>query len=280
MQLSPLRYPGGKSKACKILDKYLPDDFQTVVSPFFGGGSFENHLALKGKDVTGFDYCEPLACFWNLFLKDRESLFERVRELSSQILAEEYHGEISKEKREEQRQMFKKWRSKATTSESDLERAAHYFALNRGAFSGMTLIAGPMSTKWMEQKIGEKALSRLEKIEFKVNSVSHKSCFDVIPDVGCDLMYLDPPYIMEKKEKEGIYGEDGDMHRGFDHVLLRDQLKETKVKWVLSYLNVPEIHELYEGFNIYEEEWAYVMRPSKGEGSNARGKELVITNFE
>ena len=41
---SPLRYPGGKSRACKILDDILqnyydPVKFTTLISPFFGGGS-------------------------------------------------------------------------------------------------------------------------------------------------------------------------------------------------------------------------------------------------
>ena len=43
---SPLRYPGGKSRACKNLDMILNNnfnisDFNTIISPFFGGGSFE-----------------------------------------------------------------------------------------------------------------------------------------------------------------------------------------------------------------------------------------------
>ena len=43
---SPLRYPGGKTRACKILDKVIKENFnmgeiETIVSPFFGGGSFE-----------------------------------------------------------------------------------------------------------------------------------------------------------------------------------------------------------------------------------------------
>jgi DNA adenine methylase len=43
---SPLRYPGGKTRACKKLDEILQQhftltEFNTLVSPFFGGGSFE-----------------------------------------------------------------------------------------------------------------------------------------------------------------------------------------------------------------------------------------------
>jgi DNA adenine methylase len=41
---SPLRYPGGKTRACKIIDKIIFEyfdinNFDTLISPFFGGGS-------------------------------------------------------------------------------------------------------------------------------------------------------------------------------------------------------------------------------------------------
>ena len=50
--ISPLRYPGGKTRACKKLDEILNTNFnieniKTIVSPFFGGGSFEFFLQNK-----------------------------------------------------------------------------------------------------------------------------------------------------------------------------------------------------------------------------------------
>ena len=52
MNKSPLRYPGGKSKACKIIEseitKYIDlKNYKTLISPFFGGGSFEFYLQNK-----------------------------------------------------------------------------------------------------------------------------------------------------------------------------------------------------------------------------------------
>jgi DNA adenine methylase len=276
MQLSPLRYPGGKSRASKILQKYVPSDVEEVVSPFFGGGSFENHLALQGVNVRGYDLCLPLVDFWNAFLNERAKLFARFRELSAQILDSKYHGEITKELRQEQRVLFKGWKEVAINSDDPFERGVHYFALNRGAFSGMTLIAGPMSTRYIDSKMGERATANLEKIDFRVRSVEYKDCFQTLEENRDTFLYLDPPYVMETENKESIYGDKGDLHRGFDHVALRDSLAEHKERWVLSYLNVPSIHELYSDFNIQEETWRYTMKPG---GSRPEGKELVITNF-
>ena len=46
---SPLRYPGGKTRACKKLDIIMKEhfnigDYDNLISPFFGGGSFEFYI--------------------------------------------------------------------------------------------------------------------------------------------------------------------------------------------------------------------------------------------
>ncbi|MBT7252518.1 MAG: DNA adenine methylase, partial [Candidatus Nitrosopelagicus sp.] len=51
---SPLRYPGGKSRAVKEIWKYIePLEPKTLCSPFFGGGSLEIFCAQQGIKVTG-----------------------------------------------------------------------------------------------------------------------------------------------------------------------------------------------------------------------------------
>jgi DNA adenine methylase len=276
MQLSPLRYPGGKSKASKILNEFVPADVNTVVSPFIGGGSFENFLSLQGKEVFGYDLCQPLVDFWGAYLSNRKKFFERVRALSEEILQEKYTVDVTPENRKEQKDLFFSWKDTALNGDDSFERGVCYFALNRCAFSGLTLIAGPMSAKYIDQKFGVKALSNLEKIEFEVKSVGYQDCVTTIEQNSDKFLYLDPPYVMEKESKESIYGNNGDMHRGFDHVALRDALVQHKERWVLSYLDVPAIRDLYDKFNISEVTWRYTMKPGK---SRPEGKELVITNF-
>lgn len=291
MQLSPLRYPGGKSKASKILSEFIPEDVTSVVSPFFGGGSFENFLALRGKKVRGFDLCEPLVDFWNAYLHRKDEVFTRIRAMSAEILAPEFYVEVPEmteggeepempkldpELRKQQRAIFSEWKEIALTSADAFERGLHYFALNRCAFSGLTLIASPMSTVNIEKKFGAKAINNLEKIDFAVGSVEHKSCFDVIADSGDEFLYLDPPYVMETKSKEAIYGKDGELHRGFDHLKLAQLLRDYEGRWVLSYLDVPAVREMYDFATITERSWRYTMKPG---GNRPEGKELVITNF-
>jgi DNA adenine methylase len=240
-----------------------------VVSPFFGGGSFENFLALRGATVYGYDFCAPLVNFWQSYLSDKEKFFARVRELSEDILSLEND-------RVAQKELYFSWKETAINSSDLFESGVCYFALNRSAFSGMTLIAGPMSNCYIDQKFGDKALTNLEKIKFDVKSVSYQDCLKTIENHSEDFLYLDPPYVMETKSKESIYGNDGDMHRGFDHTALRNALNAHKGQWVLSYLDVPEVRELYSEYNITNVTWRYTMKPGT---SRPEGKELVITNF-
>lgn len=50
-----LRYPGGKTRAIKVLAPLVPKNTNKVVSPFLGGGSFELYLTGLGIEVTASD---------------------------------------------------------------------------------------------------------------------------------------------------------------------------------------------------------------------------------
>ena len=46
---TPLRYPGGKSRACKKMEPFFPDlrDYDAYYEPFLGGGSVALHITKK-----------------------------------------------------------------------------------------------------------------------------------------------------------------------------------------------------------------------------------------
>lgn len=71
---SPLRYPGGKSRAVKIISKYIPKETTSLCSPFFGGGSLEIYCAQNGIRVYGYDSFWPLVDFWQVLLKNPQKL--------------------------------------------------------------------------------------------------------------------------------------------------------------------------------------------------------------
>jgi len=80
---SPLRYPGGKTRAVKILKNYVNTHFpgrKVILSPFFGGGSFEIAMSEDGYTVLANDLFGPLYTFWTVLKSNAQTLIQRVRD--------------------------------------------------------------------------------------------------------------------------------------------------------------------------------------------------------
>ena len=67
---TPLRYPGGKSRACPKMDPYFPDlsNYDEFREPFLGGGSVAIHITKKYPNLNIWvnDLYEPLVNFWQV----------------------------------------------------------------------------------------------------------------------------------------------------------------------------------------------------------------------
>jgi DNA adenine methylase len=241
---TPLRYPGGKTRAVKTLVNYIPEDCKKLCSPFLGGGSFELAQAEKGIKVYAYDAFYPLYNFWNHLLTNKDELVGCVRDVHP----------LTKKRFKEFRKQLKDYESG-----SDVKMAAAYFAINRSSFSGATL-SGGFSQQAADGRFNENSIKRLENfiepnlnvgfLSFEESIVEHSDCF----------LYLDPPYYLEDKSR--LYGKNGDMHLGFDHQLLCDLLK-SRDSWLLSYNDCEVIRELYKDYEIIEASWAYGMNKSK-----------------
>lgn len=80
-QLSPLRYPGSKSRIIPYLFSLLnPDKCKTIISPFVGGGSFELALLDSGVaqklKLNDLDY--GIYSLWWCMLYSPDSLIDRI----------------------------------------------------------------------------------------------------------------------------------------------------------------------------------------------------------
>ena len=73
---TPLRYPGGKSRACTKMDQYFPDlrNYKQFREPFLGGGSVAIHITKKYPtlDIWVNDLYEPLYNFWCVLRDDHK----------------------------------------------------------------------------------------------------------------------------------------------------------------------------------------------------------------
>ena len=84
---TPLRYPGGKSRACVKMDPYFPDlrDYDEFREPFIGGGSVAIHVTKKYPNLKVWvnDLYEPLVNFWQQLQIFGPEMKSKLQELKS-----------------------------------------------------------------------------------------------------------------------------------------------------------------------------------------------------
>jgi len=254
-----LRYPGGKTRAVKTLINYIPSNVNTIISPFFGGGSFELALASQRNcRIIANDKFEPLYNFWITLKNNRDELVIEVRKLMP----------LTKE-------MFYECRKNVTdTTINSIKRAAYYFALNRSSFSGSTL-SGGFSAESAIARFTDSSVERLLKIQLDNVEFYNMDCNEFLTQFGMDVspnrfIYLDPPYLLEGNNNK-LYGSSGDMHEKFQHTDLYTQLVSIPHKnWVMSYNNSNTIQEMYKNYHCIEAVWSYGMNKTK------KSSELII----
>jgi site-specific DNA-adenine methylase len=81
--ISPLRYAGGKSKAIGLILENLPRlKEKKIVSPFFGGGSFELCVSQNlGFQVVGYDIFNILVNFWDVLINKKDSFILELEKM-------------------------------------------------------------------------------------------------------------------------------------------------------------------------------------------------------
>ena len=84
---TPLRYPGGKSRACTKMDQYFPElrNYTEFREPFLGGGSVAIHVSKKYPHlkITVNDLYEPLINFWTQLQQFGGELTEVIKNYKS-----------------------------------------------------------------------------------------------------------------------------------------------------------------------------------------------------
>ena len=83
---TPLRYPGGKSRAVSKLFQFLPEHITEFREPFLGGGSFAIAMTKQYPDLPIWvnDMYEPLYNFWAQLQKDGEELTSDLKDLKEE----------------------------------------------------------------------------------------------------------------------------------------------------------------------------------------------------
>jgi DNA adenine methylase len=249
--ISPLRYPGGKTRACNKLDIILNEHFNLkeinkIISPFFGGGSFEFFLQNKYNfKIIANDKFKPLYIFWKICKNNNNELTDKLYKVKN----------INKE-------IFMEYRNKIIDEPDELIKAYYYFVINRCSFSGATL-SGGFSEEASNKRFTQSSIDKIKNLnltKFKISNKDFEQFIEKHYKNSNSIMFLDPPYYLEKGSK--LYGNKGDMHETFNHKNLFDILVNKK-NWLMTYNNCEYIQELYKDFLILELNWSYGMNKTK-----------------
>ena len=144
-----------------------------------------------------------------------------------------------------------------------LQQAIQYFVVNRCSFSGSTL-SGGFSEEASSKRFTPSSINKIEALDFTNIEIYNNDFYDFVNDFTNNnnktLLLLDPPYYLENKSK--LYGNNGDMHEGFNHQLLFELLN-TKKNWIITYNNCEHIRNIYKDYTIIDVNWSYGMNTSK-----------------
>jgi len=269
---TPLRYPGGKSRACIKLEKFIPDlrDYTDYHEPFLGGGSVAIHITKKYPHLNVWvnDLYEPLYNFWRVLQDSGAELAERIGELKSQ------HPEP-----ESAKDLFLNTKEIVNDhTESNLSRAVAFYIVNKCSFSGLT----ESSSFSQQASISNFSVRGIEKLPgysqiIKDWKITNKSYEELLTDSKEVFTYLDPPYDI----KDNLYGKKGSMHNGFNHDDFAADCDRFIGPQLISYNSSQLVKNRFQGWRAGEFDLTYTMR-SIGEYMREQKdrKELVLMNYE
>ena len=129
---TPLRYPGGKSRACTKMGQFFPDlkEYVEYREPFLGGGSVAIYISkmYPHLKITVNDLYEPLINFWSNLQMFGEELSKDIKNLKD-----------AHPNPESARGLFNESMDIVYDSTKiDLERAVAFYIVNKCSFSGLT----------------------------------------------------------------------------------------------------------------------------------------------
>jgi DNA adenine methylase len=270
---TPLRYPGGKSRALSKLFQYIPNlkDYTEYREPFLGGGSVALEIGKRYPhlDIWVNDLYGPLYNFWRV-------LQDQGRELRDQLVQLKYrHPEPVSAKL-----LFLDAKEKLNDdSTSDLSAAVCFYIVNKCSFSGLTE-SSSFSKQASDSNFSMRGIDKLPEYsgmisKWKITNLSYEEIFTDNKNI---FTYLDPPYEIGSN----LYGKKGNMHKGFDHDGFAAICDRFIGPQLISYNSSQLIRDRFKsGWTAAEFAHTYTMRSVGSYNTDqAARKELVLTNYE
>jgi len=268
--LSPLRYPGGKSRIYNRVRNLIELNGlgnKTYVEPFAGGFGLGIALLCDGVVHTAVlnDYDTHIYNFWYSVLKYTEDILKKID-----------NTPITIEERDRQKSIYK------DPQADELSDGFATLFLNRVNFSGI-LLGGPIggADQKGEYKIDcrfnkKDVASKIEQVAIFKDRITLYNCdaSDLITtelkdEISSSFFNIDPPYVKKGKKLYANYFKEED-HRNLAKIITK-HLKKTE--WIVTYDDCDFIREIYKGYCM---KGYSILHNVSG---SVKGKEIVITNI-
>ena len=270
---TPLRYPGGKSRACTKLDQFLPDlrEYDEYREPFLGGGSVALHITKKYPHLKVWvnDLYEPLMNFWQVLQKDGVTMRNKLLELKTRCPDPA-----------SARVLFQESKQYLDNDNTDsLWRAVSFYIVNKCSFSGLTE-SSSFSKQASDSNFSFRGIEKLPEYskiiaKWNITNLTYEELFDESSERHA-FVYLDPPYDI----KDNLYGKKGAMHKRFDHDTFATDCDLCSMDCLISYNANQLVKDRFKSWQAGEFDLTYTMR-SVGEymREQRERKELVLFNY-
>ena len=269
---TPLRYPGGKSRACVKLAQYLPDmkQYKEFREPFLGGGSVALYMTKQYPhlDIWVNDLYGPLYNFWKELQHNGQAIAEQLKQYKIDNPTPDTAKNLFLESKEIVNE----------DSVSNLLRACAFYVINKCSFSGLTE-SSSFSKQASDSNFSMRGIDKLPEYSglianWKITNLSYEY---LLSDCKQTFTYLDPPYEIGSN----LYGKRGNMHSQFNHDHFAIKCDRFVGPQLISYNSSQLIRERFEGWQAAEFSHTYTMR-SVGDymKDQHERKELVLFNYD
>ena len=271
---TPLRYPGGKSRACTRMAPYFPDlrEYDEFREPFLGGGSVAIYMTKKYPHLKIWvnDLYEPLYNFW-VQLRDRGADMKyKLQELKSR-----YPDQGSA------RGLFLESKDYLNKEDGDpFWKAVSFYVVNKCSFSGLSE-SSSFSKQASDSNFSMRGIEKLPEYsmiikDWHITNVNYDNLLDENSERRA-FLYLDPPYDI----KDNLYGKKGNMHKRFDHDTFALDCDGCSLDSMISYNSDQLVKDRFTRWKAAEFDLTYTMR-SVGEymRDQKERKELVLMNYD
>ncbi|SRR6266481_1316379 len=250
--VGPLAYLGGKNRVARKIISLIPEHI-CYIEPFCGGAQ--------------------------VFFHKEPSKVELLNDLSGDIfnflrICQMHHEELVRHLRYciASRRWFELFEKTPPETLTDVQRAVRFFFLQKNCYGGLIVRQNFAASVQDGSNYNPEALPELihrtheRLMHVQLENLPYQDILRKY-DRPFTFFYLDPPYWNRPYYKFNFVEK--------DFVEMAERLKKLKGKFLLSLNDVPEIRQIFVGFNIKSLKMAYSSQRKPGK----RYSELLISNY-